>query len=298
MPTLTQGGHGSRVAPSAWCIWVAAGADPQEGALPPGSRGRCPPWGARRGGAGPKVQLSSPPDEPSWRGRDSRGPPSFSKRLWGTRPRACPDTAPSLAEGHWPQGPHSGHAEERGVVGSRHDESGLREPRDQFAREHGASVLTLDRVASAKLEGTRLWLRRKAQPRALVAGQGALGAPSRGYSEAGEGEVRALGRSGPGRPRDSPKHRLRALQGPRGHSERRPRTCERRGASVGAQGPQPGPFPPGPPPVWVQGRQSVFPPPCPRGSGAQRGQGTRPIRPGEEVPGRQPQLPSLPRWRN
>lgn len=176
-------------------------------------------------------------------------------------------------DGHWPQGPHSGHAEERGAVGSRDDESGLREPGDQFAREHGASVLTLDRLASAKLEGTRLWLRRKARPRALVAGQGALGALSRGYSEAGEGEVRALGRSGPGRPRDSPNHRLRALQGPRGHSETRCRTCERRGASVGAQGPQPGPFRPGPPPVWVQSGQSVFPPPCPQGQRGSEGAG-------------------------
>ena len=150
-------------------------------------------------------------------------------------------------------------------MGSRDDESGLREPRDQFAK--GGRGLGSDpghRAASAKLEGTRLRLRRKTQLRALVAGRGGAGSPQqrplrgRGReNRAVPGVVGALGRSGPGRPRDSPNHRLRALQGPRGHSETRPRTCERRGASVGAQGPQPGPFPPGPPPVWVQAGQPL-----------------------------------------
>ena len=89
--------------------------------------------------------------------------------------------------------------------------------------------------------------------------------PAEATQRQGQGEQSSAqggGGTGEEQPRETtgqsnPNHRLRVLQGPRGHSETRPGTCERRGASVEAQGPQPGPFPPGPPPVWVQAGQPL-----------------------------------------
>ena len=111
-------------------------------------------------------------------------------------------------------------------------------------------------MASAELGGTRLWPRRKAQLRALVAGRGAPGAPSRGRSEAGAGRREhcpgTWGRWGGTAQADHgtvQTARLQApqdAQGPLGNEARDP---------VRGEGPQPSPSPPGQPPVWVQAGQ-------------------------------------------
>lgn len=116
-------------------------------------------------------------------------------------------------------------------------------------------------------------------------------------------DVRALRRHGPGRPRDGPN---RTAPGPAGHpgatQKRGAGPCEGRGAPAWPLPARPasrlgsGGTASGWAPTWAGRAYSL--PPVLRGTGAQRGRGARPIRSGEEAPGREPQLPSPPRWRN